>query len=860
MKLRKIALVSAFTVAAVVALTQAAPTIWTFARRGVQDFRHGAGTQATFTRPNMSGGVDTLSAISPIPVTAYGVRGTGTYRDADSLAVACAAVDAMGGGDLYFPKPATSYGLTKTDLSTVTITNANTRAIGFVPPLLAGGAPRDIWGSGSPEGAYVAPVGSVYRSTLSGAGDIYVKKTGASSAGWVLVSGSGETGTTGDIAAPILSGMSGSVYCSSAVSGITIFATTNERARLVLEYRRNSGTWTDVNTSSAPFASPELYAYFTTNIGCVISDVYNVRIAAVDSVGNASAWLDTLVIQYPQDETLVDMNISVDSAADSSGTLIATVTGTVSRGPVYLRRWFGGHEDPFNDAAMEAMSWSTSTFNSISDELNTGITTPTASDDSTISLVWENGTGPIEFTRLEYRRPPDTAWSVLDSNIIYPEVEDYWWNLASPTAPRRGPVEFRICSVDSSGNLSAYSYLIGGTYYNQSELVTAHYEATTDTTAGASMRAIDAAELVFYAASPDTTPTAAPQITSFTILSTDSLASIVRAHVSGIVSAYGATAHIKYKWGYDGTWSDSTDVALGSSDGTKNIDYQYVTEDSTANVLPDTLWVAAAATGVDSMGSWVRDDIYVERTPAPGDVEFNYLFELSAGDSNSYGYPGRTLIDVSDGDEYWMVRGGADSLLTSTLATDASYVNLRAYGTGPDVSSTRRGRAVCFHWPVLADTLAGYSNIDSFRIHFYLAGIQTLEFSAEDSLAVGFITNVDMQEPVDGTSDNTSGAFVNVPGATRWAVSPLYDAGNSRPEGWGPGAWEFETIADSIPLTHIEFDISPSKVEAAIDSGTWDGTFVIWVCATSSAHYFYPYLVATGDKWRRPSIIVRGTR
>lgn len=46
--------------------------------------------------------------------------------------------------------------------------------------------PSVLRGSGTPEGAIVAPVGSIYQRTNGGAGtSIYVKESGASSTGWV---------------------------------------------------------------------------------------------------------------------------------------------------------------------------------------------------------------------------------------------------------------------------------------------------------------------------------------------------------------------------------------------------------------------------------------------------------------------------------------------------------------------------------------------------------------------------------------------------------------------------------------------------------------------------------------------------
>lgn len=57
------------------------------------------------------------------------------------------------------------------------------------------GGPFDSAGSGSPEGALTAPVGSIYRRTNGGAGTVlYVKESGTGSTGWVAYSASGGGG------------------------------------------------------------------------------------------------------------------------------------------------------------------------------------------------------------------------------------------------------------------------------------------------------------------------------------------------------------------------------------------------------------------------------------------------------------------------------------------------------------------------------------------------------------------------------------------------------------------------------------------------------------------------------------------
>jgi hypothetical protein len=163
----------------------------------------------------------------------------------------------------------------------------------------------------------------------------------------------------------------------------------------------------------------------------------------------------------------------------------------------------------------------------------------------------------------------------------------------------------------------------------------------------------------------------------------------------------------------------------------------------------------------------------------------------------------------------------------------------------------------------LATQLATATNIDSFRVHVYLSypGYTDLAFGADDSMAIGFITNTDMQEPtLAGLTSNTTGQYVSLFDLRRWAVSPLDGNGPSRPAGWGPGAWEYVTVPEVTASVHYEFDLSPSIVEAAIASGTWDGTFVVWVSAATSTHRFRPFGPMADVQIYRPSIIVRGSK
>lgn len=876
MKMRKIAIISVLTVAVVVALTQAAPIIWTFARKGVQDFHYGAGTESTFIRPNQSGGMDTLSSISPIPVTAYGVRGIGTVRDADSLAVAIAAVDAMGGGDLYFPKPVSEYNITG-----CTITNANTRAIGYVPAGLVGGAPRDIWGDGSPEGVYVAPVGSIYRSMQTGAGDIYVKKTGTAAIGWFLVSGA--SGTSGDISAPVLTAITGLAQCDNSVVNLIINATTDERSKLVLAYRRNSNAWSAVTTSTDPFRSPSLYHTIATGSLCVVDDVYEVRVSAVDSVGNLSAILSTLTLQLPSELPVISTDISMGPTTVTDGDLVAHVTGTVTGGSAYRKRLFRKHDSSY--AALSSIYWKTAgdPSSSFADSFVSGWAEPVALADSFITIGWTAGSGAILFYRLEYRYPPVTTWSVLDSLIPFNVSDEYEWDNHSVVQPKRGPIDLRICAVTADG-FSSYAYL-DSVYYNQSELIEATYYAMADTTADASTMVTDTDYRIFRATSPVAGDTLAPPLTTFRIAAVDSYGTPmkVRARVTAGCDSIGSVVSIFHKWGYDGTWADTVTTTVATSSG---LDY-YDSTGSATSVLPDTLWIGAFATKNGLTGDVVRDDIYVSRAVPAGATDFNYIFVPAGGGVHvPYGSPGRTIKPVfTSGDdpaEYWWVRGGLGSVpgdqdstaMSNTtaygggIAVNTSSITFRSYSSTLSLLGANRGLVICYHWPNLAAELATATDIDTFRVHVYShASSISPEYSlaSGDTFAIALVTDEDMQEPVDGISDNTTGQYVDSRSGslTTWAISPLQPKGHSFIDSWAPGSWEGFGVAEKVEGgLHIEFTVTKEKVEAAIATGTWDGTFAFWIASRQlvAPRFFNMYGPACPDASFRPSIIVKGKK
>lgn len=78
-------------------------------------------------------------------------------------------------------------------------------------------------GSGSPESAVIAPVGSLYLRQDGASGTIvYVKNSGTSSTGWAVLGGGGGSGTVGSVAVTAANGISGTVSNATTTPAITL--------------------------------------------------------------------------------------------------------------------------------------------------------------------------------------------------------------------------------------------------------------------------------------------------------------------------------------------------------------------------------------------------------------------------------------------------------------------------------------------------------------------------------------------------------------------------------------------------------------------------------------------------------------
>jgi hypothetical protein len=115
-------------------------------------------------------------------VKQFGAKGDGVTSDSNRIQAAITAIDGDGGGEVFFPQPATSY-----VHAGITVADNDTRLIGRGLPLdLAGGSPTIIYGSGSPETVVSAPIGSIFqRLDGSQATSTYLKGSGAAATGWI---------------------------------------------------------------------------------------------------------------------------------------------------------------------------------------------------------------------------------------------------------------------------------------------------------------------------------------------------------------------------------------------------------------------------------------------------------------------------------------------------------------------------------------------------------------------------------------------------------------------------------------------------------------------------------------------------
>jgi hypothetical protein len=109
----------------------------------------------------------------------FGAVGDGIADDSGAIEDAIHAADTTGGGIVFFPQGSYSH-------SAAAITNDSIELTGpGLPNDIEGGAPRQVSGTGSPEGVVTAPLASIYQAVDSG--DIWRKDSGAGNTGWSVV-------------------------------------------------------------------------------------------------------------------------------------------------------------------------------------------------------------------------------------------------------------------------------------------------------------------------------------------------------------------------------------------------------------------------------------------------------------------------------------------------------------------------------------------------------------------------------------------------------------------------------------------------------------------------------------------------
>ncbi len=177
----------------------------------------------------------------------------------------------------------------------------------FARPYSLGGFALDTWGSGSPEGAVTANVGSIYHQTNgSGNSSIYFKTNGTGNTGWWLVTGGGAGSASAGGATPMIQMNMGGVLVGTTN---LIYDVTNSRVGL--------GTTTpraDLEVTSASLIGLRVSTTGPAGTNQITSSQYQNLLSSVILAPRRN---DTTVMYYSFDTNAVAPN--ANNSADIGG-------------------------------------------------------------------------------------------------------------------------------------------------------------------------------------------------------------------------------------------------------------------------------------------------------------------------------------------------------------------------------------------------------------------------------------------------------------------------------------------------------------------------------------------------------------